>query len=312
MREVKVFFILTLIICTVAFSQGHKGKGRIKGYVYDEEGNPLEGVKVKLFSLRGQSGFEAITDSKGCWAAAWIRGGKWNIDFFKVGYEPKKISAEIFETKRNSAIEIRLKKLKGLIFAKELIGELERGNRLFEEERYEEALEVYRSILERYPEAYIINKNIGNCFFAMEKYELAQEYYEKVLEKEPDNIEMKLAIGNCYDNSGDREKALEWYTKIEFEEINDATVLYNIGTHFSNLSQFTEALRYYEKAVGIQNDFLDGLYQLGLTYLALGQHQEAVEVFENYLKYDPDSERASQVKGFIEFLKKKIEEDKTI
>jgi len=43
---------------------------------------------------------------------------------------------------------------------------------------------------------------------------------------------------------------------------------------------------------------------LGLAHLTLGQQKEAVEVFENYLEHDPDSERASQVKGFLEYLKK--------
>jgi hypothetical protein len=32
---------------------------------------------------------------------------------------------------------------------------------------------------------------------------------------------------------------------------------------------------------------------------------KALMEFENYLKYDPDSERSSQVVAFIEYLKKK-------
>lgn len=311
MRNIKIFFILMLIICTFASPQGHKGQARVRGFVYDEDGNPLDGVKVKLFSLRGQSGLETVTDSKGSWVAAWIRGGKWNIDFEKVGYEPKKISAEFFETKKNPDIEISLKKIEGPILTKELSGEVEKGNNLFGEERYEDAMEVYKKILEDFPDAYAVNKNIGNCYFQMGKYDLAGQYYQKVLEREPDDDEIKLAIGNCYANRGEDERALEWYNKIKFEEINDATVLYNIGTNFYNISQFAEALRYYKRAVEIQNNFLDGLYQLGLTHLTLGQYQEAIEVLESYLKHDPDSERALQVEGFIEFLKKKIEEKKT-
>jgi hypothetical protein len=38
----------------------------------------------------------------------------------------------------------------------------------------------------------------------------------------------------------------------------------------------------------------------------MSQYKEAIGVFEEYLKHDPDSERAGQVKGFIEFLKTKI------
>ena len=103
------------------FPQGHRGKGRVRGFFFDKDGNPLEGVRVKLFSLRGKDGFETATDA----------GGKWNIDFLKVGYEPKKISANISEVKRNPDIELRLKKIEGLVITEALKGKLAKGNKLF-------------------------------------------------------------------------------------------------------------------------------------------------------------------------------------
>ena len=46
------------IICAFAFSQGHEGRGRVMGYVYDEDGNPLDGViqffiKMASIDLKG-------------------------------------------------------------------------------------------------------------------------------------------------------------------------------------------------------------------------------------------------------------------
>jgi tetratricopeptide (TPR) repeat protein len=307
MKKAGFVFILILAAASFAFSQGYKGKGKVIGYVYDEEGNPLEGVKVKLFSLRAQSGFETVTDANGKWKAIWIRGGKWNIDFDKIGYMPKKISAELKEYSKNHDIEIKLKKIEGLVITEELKADLNRGNALFDQGKYEEAIEVYQKIIKEFPDVYVVNKNIGNCYFRMERYDLAEEYYLKVLEKEPNNSDIMLLIGNTYANRGENEKALEWYKKIEFEKINDPTVLFNIGTNFYKNSQFEEALKYYQKSVDIQNDFLDGIYQLGLTSLTLGNYKEAIAVFEDYLKHDPDSQRASQVRGFIEFLKTKIQ-----
>jgi len=306
MRKAGFLLILILLVSTFVLSQAYKGKGKVKGLVYDEEGNPLAEVKVKLYSLKAQSGFETVTDADGRWKAFWIRGGKWNIDFEKIGYKPKKISAEIKEWSKNPDMEIKMEKIEGLVITEELKADLKRGNELFNEAKYEEALESYKSIIEVFPDAYIIHKNIGNCYFQMEKYDLAEEYYRKVLEKDSSNNEAMLLIGNTFANRGESDKALEWYSKIEFEKIDDPIVLYNIGTNFYNISRFEEALKYYKRAVEIQNDFLDGLYQLGLAHLTLGNNQEAIDVFEDYLNHDSDSEKASQVKGFIEFLKKKI------
>lgn len=306
MKKGLSLIILMMFLPILVLPQDYKGKGRVIGFVHDEAGNPLKGVRVKLFSLRAQDGFTIITDEKGKWVASWIRSGGWNVDFEKIGYMPKKISIQVKEHTKNPEIKVTLKEVEGLVITEELEAELGEGNKLFEEGKYEEAVDVYKKILEEFPDAYVINKNIGNCFFQQEKYEKAEEYYRKVLEQAPSDKEIILAIGNCYANRGENEKASEWYRKVAFEKIDDPTVLYNIGTIFFNNSQFEEALEYYKKAVEIQADFLDALYQLGLVHLTLGHNQDAINIFENYIKRDEDSERASQVKGFIEFLKKKI------
>ncbi|HDJ23399.1 MAG TPA: tetratricopeptide repeat protein [Candidatus Aminicenantes bacterium] len=288
------------------FAQDYKGKGRVVGYVYDEQGNPLEGVTVKLFSHRAQGGFEVKTDGEGKWVAAWIRGGGWDVDFEKIGYAPKKIFIQVKEYGRNPEVKVNLKKVEGLVITDELKELLTEGNNLYNQGQYQEAISIYQKILGQFPDAYVINKNIGNAYFQLEDYDQAEEYYKKVLEKDPNNNEAKMLIGNCYVNRGENEKALEWYNQISFDDIDDPIVLYNIGTNYYNLGKYDDALRYYKKAVEIQPDFLDGLYQLGLAYLTTQRYQESIVAFEKYLQQDSESGRAEQVKNFLTFLKTKI------
>jgi tetratricopeptide (TPR) repeat protein len=305
MKKVALFLVLVFLSAVFVFSQEWQGKGRLFGVVLDEQGAPLEGVKVKLFFPRSNSGFEVVTDASGKWTASWIRGGTWYLDFEKVGYATKKISVNYEEPKKYPEITINLKKAEGLTLTEEMKAALGEANKLYEGGKYEESIQAYAKILESHPEAYVVNSSIGNCYFQMENYEKAEEYYQKVLEKEPQNNEIFVAIGNCYANRGQTDKALEWYNKIEFEKIKDPIVLYNIGTNYYNLSRFEDALKYYKRAVEIKPDFLDGLYQLGLAYLTLTNNEEAIKSFETYLKYDSDSQKAAQVKSFIEYLKKK-------
>jgi tetratricopeptide (TPR) repeat protein len=302
-----VFYALILIFLghSLAFSQGYKGRGRVKGLVTDQDGNPIEGVTVKLYCVRGDSGFEVTTDKEGVWRANYIRNGPYDIDFEKSGYMPKKIDVNINEFGKNPDIEVTLEKIEGLVVTDELKEALHEGNNLFDQGKYEEAIQSYQTILEKAPETYILYRNIGNCYFQMEKYETAEEFYLKVLEKEPDDTESILGIGNTYANRGQNEKALEWYGKIAFENISDPLILYNIGSNFYTQGQYQEALKYYRKAVELRTDFQDALYQLGLVNLTLGNNQEAIDVFQEYLKYDTESGRADQVRNFIEFLKKK-------
>lgn len=307
MRKIGYILILIFFIAASVFAQGYKGKGRVMGYVYDEAGNPLEGIKIKLFCERGQSGFETATDAKGKWRAFYIRGGPWKIEFEKDGYMPKKMKVQLNEFGKNPNIEVNLKKIVGLVVTgNETKEELIKGNALFDEEKYEEAIQIYREIIEKMPNIYLVYQNIGNCYFKMEMYKEAEDSYLKFLEKEPDNYKTMLSIGNTYANRGRNDKALEWYNKIDFENMNDPLVLFNIGSSFYTQSKFEEAEKYYRKAVKIKNDFLDALYQLGLVYLNMTKYQDSIDVFNKYLIHDQQSERAAQVKGFLEFLKKKI------
>ncbi len=300
-----IFVSLLLLVSLPLTAQTYKGKGRITGFVFDQDGNPIEGVTVKLFSLRANAGFEIKSEKDGKWTGAWLRGGGWNIDFEKFGYEPKMISVSIQEMgKRVPPIEIRMTKIEGMVVSDDLKAVLTKGNDFFDAGQYQEAIGIYTKMLEENPDIYILNKNIGNCHFEMEDYAQATTFYEKILEQDPENNDAKISIGNCYANQGDNEAALEWYNKVDFESIKDSTVLYNVGTSLYNSGNYAEALRYYQRSVEIQPDNLDGIYQLGLCYLTMGNKDESIKNFEKYLENDSDSDRANQVRGFLDYLRR--------
>jgi tetratricopeptide (TPR) repeat protein len=305
MKKIVLIVSVILIASVVLSAQDYKGKARVSGLVTDEQGKPIEGVRVKLFCLKANEGFELKTDKEGKWVAAWVRGGDWNIDLDKIGYEPKKGLINLNENKKNPDIVLAMKKIEGLVITDDIRDQLTKGNELFDQKKYDEALAVFQDIITKYPDVYLIFRSIGNCYFSQEKYDLAEQNYMKVLEKDPKNVQAILMIGNCYTNRGDAAKALEWYGKVEFEKIDDPVVLYNLGTSYYNSGKYEEALKCYLKAVEKQKDFTDGLYQLGLTYTNLQKNPEAIAAFESYLKIDADSPRATQVKAFLDYLRKK-------
>jgi Flp pilus assembly protein TadD len=305
MKKAILAVTIVLVAALGLAAQDYKGKARQGGTVEDEKGAPVEGVTVKLFSLRAQQGLEVKTDKSGHWIAAWIRSGDWRISFSKVGYAQQSTTVLVAESTKNPDVRVVLTKMEGLSMSDEIKALLIKGNDAFDQKKYDEARTLYQEILAKQPDAYPIYRNIGNCYFAQENYDLAEESYKKVLEKSPKDVETIIAIGNCYSNRGDSAKALEWYGTIEFEKIEDPVVLYNIGTSYYNNGKFEDALKFFVKAVERQKDSTDAIYQMGLTYLNLQRTPEALAAFESYLKVDPDSSRADQVRGFIEYLKKK-------
>jgi len=299
---IPITIILLLVLTPLLFSQAYRGKGKVKGIVKDESGTAIPDVSIKLYHVKSASGFNTKTDQKGEWYATWIRSGLWYIDFEKEGYFPKKISVEINEVKSNPDIEIIMKKFKGKVIPKEVLDKLDKGNKLYDEKKYNEAIEEFKKILELYPDVYLINLNIANCYYDLGEYEKAIEYYQKILDKEPENSTALLGIGNSYTQLKS-EKALEYFSKIDLDTIQDPLVLYNIGTMHYNSGDYKNALKYYEQSVKIKADFTDALYQIGVIYLALGENEKSIAAFENYLQYDSTSDKAKQAKEFVDYLK---------
>ncbi|MCP2518817.1 tetratricopeptide repeat protein [Candidatus Aminicenantes bacterium AC-335-A11] len=304
MKKVFIFGIIFVLIVGLAFSQAYRGKGRLRGVVKDKDGNGIPDVRVRLYHVKSAGGFEVKTNEKGVWVASWLRGGLWYIDFEKEGYLPKKISVTISELRRNPDVEIILKKLKAPVIPKELLDQLDKGNKLFADGKYDEAIEEYKKLLEKRPEFYQININIGNAYMKKEDYETAISYFQKVLEKDPKNAEALISSGNCYVELKDYKKAIEIFKQIDKEDINDPVVLYNIGTIFYNNGEIDKAIEYYEQSIIVKKDFVDSYYQLGLAYLSKGNNEKALENFNKYLEIDSTSDKAEQVKKFIEYLKK--------
>ena len=266
MKKAAIIILCALCLTGVLLAQDYKGKARIIGIVLDEQGKPIPDVTIKFYSVEFKGGVTVKSESDGKWVGAWLRAGTWNIDFEKTGYAPFRTSASLQELTRNPDMKVVLKKIEGVALTNELKNMLVAANTLFDEKKYQEAIDGYSQILAKYPEAYIIWKNIGNCYFAQEQYDKAEEAYKKVLEKKADDADALQAIGNCYFNRNQTETAIEYYGKIQFDNIDDPTVLYNIGMNYFKASNLDDALKYFKRSTEIQKDFKDGYYQLGLTY----------------------------------------------
>src|ERR1044071_8145283 len=92
-----LFLFLLCLFANFAYSQSGpaKGRGRVRGTVKDQSGQPIEGVIVHFEQKSLGAEFDVKTDKKGQWTANGIAGGTWNIDFKKEGFGTKQISSDI-------------------------------------------------------------------------------------------------------------------------------------------------------------------------------------------------------------------------
>jgi tetratricopeptide (TPR) repeat protein len=306
MKKALLTALCVLTVAAVLPAQEWKGQGRIPGIVVDEKGAPIEGVRVKFSCPKYEGGFEVTTGKDGKWTGAWMRSAAWDIDFDKIGYLPVHKSLQMNQFERYKEMSVTMKKVQGLVaVSDDMKKDLVAANDLFDKKQYPAALDAYKAFLAKFPDAYFIWRNIGNSYFVQEKYDEAEAAYKQILAKDANDVDAIISIGNCYSNRGNTDGAIEWYAKVVMEKITDSDMLYAVGLAYSKSAKLEDARKYFEKAVELDGNNADAIYQLGLTYTALQNKEKAIEIFEKYLKADPDSERAGQVKGFLDYLKKK-------
>ncbi len=123
--------------------------------------------------------------------------------------------------------------------------------------RHNEAIEYYKDIIEKNPNAneeYFFNE-MADCYFEMEEYSLAQKYYKKVLEEDPDDIEAYKNLGFYYLHHEEAyQEALDYYFKaLELDngepDERDLEIYSRIIQIYMKLNNKTEAKKYFDLAM---------------------------------------------------------------
>lgn len=319
----RIYFVLFVLCVLVSFSilEGQvRGLARINGKVLDEAENPIPDatVLVKSIEIAGKRTEEfekaATTDDEGVWKITGLPSGYVKVEVSAEGFIPTSKNVEVSQININPQIILYLKK------AEEFIGQdedssaiFEEGNVLFEQEKYDEAIESYQGFLEKNPNAYQVRFNIGNCYREKNDLDAAQQEFEAVLEKAnteegPEALKVQAkalaAIGELYVRRDDIQKAREYFTQSLERNPQDEILAYNVGEILFSNAKMDEALEYFTMAATIKPNWSDAFLKLGYVHLNKTEYDKAKENFNKFLELDPDHPQAQSVRGILDYLEK--------
>ncbi len=316
----KIIFIIfgLVFFWQFSFSQEHMGKGRVNGTVVDEDGKPLEGVLITVQSLEFDTKLEGYTDEKGHFAVAGMGTGNWRVTASKKGYTSSYVDMQIRQLRRNPPISFILKKMTGfaaLMTDEESFAEFDRANELINEEKYDEALEIFQKFLEKYPEVYQVHLNIGTCYLKKGDLDKAEAEFKLVLEKtiethadykkDPQaSLRALTGLGEVFIQKEEFEEARKYFTQALDISPEDEVAAYNVGEVFFSHQQIDEAIKYFELAIQIKKEWSKPYMKLGYVYLNKGDFEKSLEYFRKFLEMDPESPEAPQVKNIITTIEK--------
>ncbi len=296
--------ILVAVIILV-FSLNFFGStpGRLRGFVKDKMGNPIEGVTITLSSTRYSAvKYTLKTNDKGEFFQIGLQPEYYQIKAEKDGYLPviieKRVRMEILT-------KVSLEMEEGNYHIGKSPGEddFEEGLRLFEEGKYEEAIQSFQRASEKEPFEPSYVYNLGVTYYKMEKHDEAIVAYMKMLEIQPDSYSAYKKLGEIYGLKKEFKEAIPYYIKAAELSPEDPDALYDLGACLINTKNYPHALETLSKTVELKPDYALAYYQLGMIHVNQNHKDEAIKNLEKYLELAPEDSNVEVAKQLVKYLK---------
>ena len=183
-----------------------------------------------------------------------------------------------------------------LKYVKNLMGKTKFSKR-FDEKIFKLEVKKIDKILEKNPDDVSGLLEKGQLLFEKDKYEEALAVFDRVLDIDSENEEalvMEASLFIFFEKYKEALHISENVLKINLK--NERGLMNKIFALFC-LKKFKEALQVSEAILKINPKNELAIYMKGRTYSALREYKEAIQLFEDILKINPKNEEALMMKG---------------
>lgn len=164
----------------------------------------------------------------------------------------------------------------------------ERAHQLYNEGRYDEALEVLKDGLALYPNAVELHVGMAYAYSAREEYAWARRSFERALTLDGEHEDSLAGYGEVLLKVGDIEGAAAAFDRIlGLGLADDHELMLQIGRAYFREWRFAQAHRFFELAVIARGDAPEPAACLGYTCYRLGREADAVYWVRRALELDP-------------------------
>lgn len=298
--------VISLVLINMCLVLGWSQHGRIIGTVTDKEGNPQENVTVIIVSIKSaEKKIEVETNKEGRFSQVGLWPDYYQVTFKKSGFMP--VSREVrVRIAAATEMEVVLDTAEGAmernLSAADKI--FLKGNKLYAEQKYDEAVQAYNEALELSQSQWGYYFNLGLALEKSDKKEEAIAAFQKAAELNPESYSVNKELGQLLAKEGNYEEAKKYYAKATEISGDDPDAFYNLGVCLTNMGDQEGAITAFLKTIDLKVDYADAYYQLGTLYINQNNVEEAIKNLEKFLELAPEHEKANVTKQLLEYLKK--------
>jgi tetratricopeptide (TPR) repeat protein len=156
-----------------------------------------------------------------------------------------------------------------------------------------------------YGQAYML---LGLAEMQLRQWGDAQFAFEEASKVEPGNAKAYLGVGSALNEQhkyADAQKALEQALDLEPDS---AEAQYELGRTLASTGKWDQAEPHVQRAIALNPNYAGPHALMGNIYVQKEQPEAALHELEEFLRLDPQSSMAPQVKDMIVQIKKTMEE----
>lgn len=165
---------------------------------------------------------------------------------------------------------------------------LSKGNRAYDENEYDKAIEYYNKAIELDPDFADAYNNRGIAYRRKGECAKAIEDYNKAIELDPDYSEAYYNRGRAYRYLKEYDKAIEDYSKAIELNPEDAEAYNSRGVAYADLKEYGKAIEDFSKAIELNPEDAEAYNNRGYAYLHLKEYGKSKTDIEKALELDPD------------------------
>jgi tetratricopeptide (TPR) repeat protein len=307
-----VFTLVAAVLIMGSASVARAQVARVSGFVRDEAGQPIKGATVRADNPDAAlSTLTAATDDKGRFAIIGLARGDWAFAAEAPGFQPQfsQLSIQRIGTP-NPPLTFTLQKalvrpaagVEG-VSAKDLQQQLAAADALYRQQKFEDAVGIYRTILVNAPSLAVVNLQIAAAYRNMKQYDKALAAYGDLLKTEPENQKAVVGMAMTNVDKGDVQAAEQALTRAAEGPLSGRDVLYDLAEIKVAKNQTEEAARLYQRAADADSSWGKPLFKLGTIALNKGDKVTAMKAMTQVIDVDPTSPEAAQARAALEQLK---------
>ncbi len=173
------------------------------------------------------------------------------------------------------------------------------GDALYNQERYEEALEVARVAVEQDPDSFKTHSNLGAVLSELGRFEESENHLHRAIALNPQARDAHLNLGAVLYNQGRYEEALE-VARVAVEQDPDSFKAHvNLGAVLSELGRFEESENHLHRAIALNPQDVDFSQKLASklaeVLMPQGRYAEAIDVLAEAVALDPASSQVAEL-----------------